>query len=118
MALVAFSLIYSVLAFSHKTKACKVPSQALKKHKRVGIAQSLVTGLMMVLIFATWTTGLEDLRLLSLCILDQTSMTIVAAVSSLLNGLWGWAATITIVDWWIRKRLSKGGGPLTGEGTE
>jgi hypothetical protein len=36
-------------------------------------------------------------------------MTIVAVVSSVINGMWGWAVTIMLVEWWLSRRLSKSG---------
>jgi hypothetical protein len=79
--------------------------------------ESLIVVLMMGLIFATWITGLEDLRSLSLCIVDQVSMTIVAAVSAVINGVWGSAVTIILVEWWLSRGLPKAGRLRNGSST-
>src|ERR1700753_3520606 len=96
------SFISSVLAYMQRK-----PSEVQTKMKFAGLADLLITVLTMGLIFATWITGLEDLRFLSLCIVDSVSMTIMATIASIINGMWDSAVTILVLEWWLGRRLRK-----------
>ncbi|KAH7024668.1 uncharacterized protein B0I36DRAFT_163603 [Microdochium trichocladiopsis] len=64
----------------------------------------LFTLLVVGLLFATWITGLDDLRTMSLCIVQATSLTLVAAVAAILNGLCDAAVVAVGLEWWLSQR--------------
>lgn len=73
-------------------------------HTKLLLADRIVTGLTLLLVFFVWVTGLEDLRSISLCIVDQVSMVIVAMAAAILNWFWEAAIVIISVEWWLRRR--------------
>ncbi|KAH8647704.1 hypothetical protein BX600DRAFT_475741 [Xylariales sp. PMI_506] len=106
--LVAISLISSILSLLVRRRESAAFSERLPKRPGFkGVLNNLITALSMGLIFATWITGLEDLRALSLCIVDQVSITIMAVLASVINSLWDSAVTLVVVEWWIGRRVAK-----------
>lgn len=63
--------------------------------------------LYMGVIFATWVTGLEDARMLTICLIDQTSLTLMAAIGAIINGVWNSAVTLVGVEWFLGKRAER-----------
>lgn len=110
LVLVLSSIISSGLSFMRR-RAERKPKSALAtriiatksqpSYTKLLLADRLVTGLTLLLIFVVWATGLEDLRSISLCIVDQVSMVIVAVASAFLNWFWEAAIIVITVEWWL-----------------
>ncbi|KXJ86053.1 hypothetical protein Micbo1qcDRAFT_209429 [Microdochium bolleyi] len=81
-------------------------SQQPTATKHHAFTNMLFVLLLMALIFATWVTGLDDLRTISLCLVEVTSLTLVAAVGAILNALCNVAVAAVVGEWWLSRRVA------------
>lgn len=79
-------------------------------HSKLLFADRLLTALTLVLVLVAWMTGLDDLRNISLCIVDVVSMVLIAAAVTVINWFWEAAIVAIALEWWLSSRGTAGTG--------